>query len=103
MVFGLYNLISSFCDYGGPYVAPFIAPILNPLSWLSFIILTVAIYTGNNDYLSKDNNKKSFTKSLLNAFRINYLFHMLIVFFALLGTCGLKNNIENYALNQVLS
>lgn len=99
----MYALITSFCDYGGPYVAPFIAPLINPLSWITFFILGFAIYSGDNDILSKKKGKKSFTTAFLNAFRINYLFHFLILFFALKGSCGLKSNMEQAAINLVLS
>ena len=99
----MYALITSFCDYGGPYLAPFIAPLINPISWITFLILGFAIYTGKNHYLSKKQGKKSYKTSFLNAFRINYLFHLLIVFFALKGSCGLKNNIEQNIINHTLS
>jgi len=95
------GMISKLCDYGGPYFAPFIAPIINPIAWVTLIILAVAIYTGENSYLSKKQGVKSYTTSMLNAFRINYLFHMVIVFFALKGTCGLKKNIESNAMNYI--
>jgi|TARA_B110000046_G_scaffold176944_1_gene203170 membrane protein insertase Oxa1/YidC/SpoIIIJ len=89
----LLTAISTFCSLGGPWIAPFIAPLINPLSWLVVFILCMAIYNGDNHWLSKRNGKKSYRQSALMAFRINYVFCVLILFFALKGSCGIKNNI----------
>ena len=52
-----------------------------------FMFLFIAIYTGHNPIYSqpKSDQPKSFKHSFLNAFRINYIFWALIIFFAMKG------------------
>jgi membrane protein insertase Oxa1/YidC/SpoIIIJ len=101
MIFGMYSMIDNLCSYGGPYIGPFLAPLINPLAWFTWIVLAIAIYTGNNKWLSDTQGKKSYKKATMSAFRINYVFHFLITFFLMKSTCGMKDELEAQAMNYV--
>ena len=68
-------------------VSAFLSPLVNYLSWITTLVLFLAIYTGNNYIYSKPtpDQPKSFKHSFLTAFRINYIFWALIIFFAMKG------------------
>jgi hypothetical protein len=69
------------------FLSALLGPLVNCASWITTFILFIAIYTGNNPIYSQPSpdEPKSFRKSLLNAFRINYIFWALIIFFAMKG------------------
>ena len=73
--------------YQNHFVSALLGPLVNYISWITTFILFIAIYTGNNPiYSQSDSNQpKSFKQSFLSAFRINYVFWALIIFFAMKG------------------
>jgi len=73
--------------YHNSFVSALLSPLVNYIPWITTIVLFVAIYTGNNYIYSQSSpdQPKSFKQSFLNAFRINYIFWALIIFFAMKG------------------
>ena len=73
--------------YNSPFISAMVGPLVNYASWITTFILFIAIYTGNNPIYSKPSPEgpKSLQKSFVSAFRINYIFWALIIFFAMKG------------------
>jgi len=73
--------------YSNHFVSALAGPLVNYVSWITTILLFIAIYTGNNPIYSKPSpdGPKSLQQSFISAFRINYVFWVLIIFFAIKG------------------
>ena len=71
--------------YENHFISALFGPLVNYASWITTFILFIAIYTGNNPIFSKPSpdQPKSLQKSFISAFRINYFFWALLIFFAM--------------------
>lgn len=94
----LLKLLSTFCKFGGPYVAPFVMPLINPFLWSTLIVFAfLPIYFRSiNKLNSEDGKNKSAKRSFKFAFIIHYIVCLILLCSIMQVACKVSDEVNPF-------